>query len=279
MAQIPRWVITCDLVYFYSWDLAETLAAKEPAVTIQDVRKRLSQIGFGVSHNLPERNSQFVGRMDILEKLHSRITRHQSGKVVLHGSGGFGKSQIALRYAWIQESIFKPIFWFNASSIGSIHASFLAIADKILCYYRDRMPHEVLSITLVARALGLQGLVGGDGQLANKPETTESITNAIKAWFEKVENTGWLLVYDGYNDPESFNIRQYVPSTSTGKIIITTRLRQLGNIGAPLEIELFSPTESLDLLLQSAHKSEDTLREDGISVLRENIKTDYAKTS
>jgi len=45
----------------------------------------------------------------------------------------------------------------------------------------------------------------------------------VSVWLSNLENSRWLLVFDNYDDPDQFNIREYFPSVAKGSIIITTR--------------------------------------------------------
>jgi hypothetical protein len=74
-----------------------------------------SAIAVGViKHNLPNRNKYFTGRDDILSKIYAAF---QSSRVVsLIGAGGFGKTQIAIEYAYIHAAEYKLMWYFNAES-------------------------------------------------------------------------------------------------------------------------------------------------------------------
>lgn len=46
----------------------------------------------------------------------------------------------------------------------------------------------------------------------------------VRRWLSDAKNTQWLLVFDNYDDPDQFDIKQYYPPASHGAIVITTRL-------------------------------------------------------
>lgn len=53
------------------------------------------------------RNHNFTGREDILRQIHERFTESVENNgiiVALHDTGGLGKTQIALEYAYSQRS-------------------------------------------------------------------------------------------------------------------------------------------------------------------------------
>ncbi|KAE8355903.1 hypothetical protein BDV28DRAFT_145702 [Aspergillus coremiiformis] len=61
-------------------------------------------------------------------------------------------------------------------------------------------------------------------------ETTNKV-HSVLSWLGRRENTQWLLVFDGVNDLELPDLRDYFPRTPWGHILITTR-------GTPFAIEI-----------------------------------------
>ena len=59
----------------------------------------------------------------------------------------------------------------------------------------------------------------------------DEVTDAVKAWLSLLYNTRWLMIYDNYDNPKSaknadlaaVNIRQFLPESYQGLVIITTR--------------------------------------------------------
>lgn len=57
------------------------------------------------------------------------------------------------------------------------------------------------------------------------------VVDAVKAWLDLQWSASWLLTYDNYDNPRiskesdssSLDIRQYLPGSHQGSIIITTR--------------------------------------------------------
>jgi hypothetical protein len=212
---------------------------------------------FRVPSNLPLRNDNFVGRHEPLQSLQDRVFRDHGKTHVLYGPGGYGKSEIALQYAWSQRSQFTTVFWLDASNLESLRASFLVIANKLVAYYTSQLPSNVPPYASIAEALDLKGLIGPDGQVTDKQETPDLIASAVKSWLNLERNIRWLLIFDSYDDPESFLLQKYLPTALSGTTIITTSLRECARLGQGLKIELPSTSESLQLLLQSAQISGD----------------------
>jgi hypothetical protein len=78
----------------------------------------------------------FVGRDQELEQLNTflcdtpRIPR-QAQMVDIHGLGGQGKTQLALRYIQLYGYKFEPIFWIDGTNTESIQKSYAKIASVL----------------------------------------------------------------------------------------------------------------------------------------------------
>lgn len=62
--------------------------------------------------NLTPQNKLFIGREALLDKIASQAQNKNS--ILLLGSGGIGKTQIAKAYRWINEANYDFIWWVNA---------------------------------------------------------------------------------------------------------------------------------------------------------------------
>lgn len=57
------------------------------------------------------------------------------------------------------------------------------------------------------------------------------MVSAVKAWLDLQDNTSWLMIYDNYDNPRTssyfdgstVDVRQYLPGSDQGSVIITTR--------------------------------------------------------
>lgn len=162
-------------------------------------------------YNVPPRNPIFTGHDDLLASLPLRFKR--SPLMLLHGPGGWGKTQIAMEYCY--RSTYTTILWFNASS-------------RALLYH---------DISTVAKRLSLP----------NDARGVEShLFTAFKQWLQ--DQSGWLLVLDALDDFTLLNL--ILPADPQGHLITTTRHDPLGSSpSSPLPVGL---SESTRLLLQKA---------------------------
>ncbi|KAF2452242.1 P-loop containing nucleoside triphosphate hydrolase protein, partial [Lineolata rhizophorae] len=167
---------------------------------------------FAIPDNLasfPEA-AQFVAREKELSKMHELLHGHSSrAAVVLYGLGGIGKTQLAIKYVTRHKEEHTAIFWLNANDEDSLRLSFRNIAQQVLKHHPS---------TRVLSGVDLEG-------------DLDRVVNAVKAWLDLQGNTRWLVVYDNYDNPRISNnsdrstvdVRQYLPESDHGSIIITTR--------------------------------------------------------
>ena len=229
--------------------------AQKKVNTIKALQELLDTISFSLRLNLPMRNASFVGRVSLQEQIYKELSKHDSKKaVILFGPGGVGKTQLALKYCWEYKSSYSTILWFNAASVDSIRASFLACANRIISHYLSQLPGNLVSIGLIAQYLQLKDLVNPDGTVvAEGDHALDSVADAVKLWLDSEKNNNWLAVYDSY-EPEHFHLDSYLPSARSGTIIITTRRRASLPVGNMIEVPCFSMKESMELLVQRSQK-------------------------
>ena len=183
-------------------------------------------------HNLPKREQCFIGRKDKLELIHQNFASKHPGcvKQTIFGLGGFGKTEVALAYARKHLSEYKNgIGYINAESSQSIKASLLEFA-KAVCK--------------VAKTL-----------------TDENLYNVVKDWL--CRNDSWLLILDNVDDVEDDMgkdayglILSFISDLPTGHVLLTTRNSEL-MIGEPIYVEVFTPEEALDFMINRLEKRQD----------------------
>uniref|UniRef100_A0A8H7TQA7 NB-ARC domain-containing protein n=1 Tax=Bionectria ochroleuca TaxID=29856 RepID=A0A8H7TQA7_BIOOC len=171
---------------------------------------------------IPE-NPGFFGRRDILERINNHLnpSKKQPGFrcYTVYGTGGVGKTQVALAYVYQHRDSYDAIFWINSESKVSIRQSFLEIA----------------------LSLQLPGV--------NQRDNAEQVREAVETWF-RTTSQNWLLVFDNVESWD--NILNYWPH-HPGSAIITSRDYRLA--GRPAsegeQLDTFSDRESFDFFKSS----------------------------
>jgi hypothetical protein len=178
---------------------------------------------------------QFVARESELEMMHQILySRESQSAVVLHGLGGIGKTQLAIKYVGRHKEKYTATFWLNANDEDSLKLSFRRVAKQILTNY---------PLTSIFVNVDLEGEL-------------DQVVQAVKSWLCLPKNRRWLIVYDNYDNPKipenaypfAVDIHYYLPSAEHGSIIITTRSARVTH-GQRLHVQkLRNVEESLEIL-------------------------------
>jgi len=160
--------------------------------------------------NVPySRNPFFTGREQYLEQLHIDLLQRRS--VALTGLGGIGKTQLVLEYIYRHTKHYNAILWINAETVDSILSSFDAVYANLQC------PEQ---------------------------KGSRSIVEIVLRWLEVHKD--WLLIYDNVGSISM--LKPFLPVSSQGVILITTRLQTLEGLAYMLELLPLSQEESVKFL-------------------------------
>lgn len=161
--------------------------------------------------NVPIRNPFFTGRDGALAELHRQLSGPGQATALLvgeHGEGGFGKTALAIEYAWRYAGEYDLVWWVEAGRPDGVEAS---LAD-------------------LAAVLGVRA--AGDTVLA--------------ALFAALgQRTNWLLVFDDVAGGDQLAMVRPPPS---GRVLITSRDNSLGPVSNRLALGRFDRAESVELL-------------------------------
>jgi len=130
-------------------------------------QKRL-KLSYDIPFCLPEvrRNANFVGREDLLEQVKENIEAGSEGanmiEIVLYGTGGMGKTQLALQYVYRYNEDYSSVFWVNAVSEQSLKLGFTNIMQKLIQYHAHLS--EKPDCIEIGRLLGMTGKLDAEGK-------------------------------------------------------------------------------------------------------------------
>lgn len=178
----------------------------------------------------------FVGHDEDLNKLWNQLqpeTLAIRKVVVLHGLGGIGKTQLAIRFARLHQHDFSPIFWLNGKNQETLMRFLAAFLPKI-----------------------------PDVNMAAGPKIKEEIeqqARQVLQWLATARNSKWLLIFDNIDkysatedlDGETYDVTKFFPTADHGSIIITTRVPQLAEVGRPYPVQKLHSDEAVELLVNS----------------------------
>ena len=194
---------------------------------------------------------EFVGRQDELDSLWAVLQPGCSPIrkiVILHGLGGIGKTQLAIRFARMHKDDYSAIFWFNARDRGrlsqSLESAFLRVTE-------EKYPSLISA----------------------KDEMNSSAQDMLD-WLAKERNSRWLLIYDNVDQSplqdgdnaqgEAYDISEFIPTADHGSIIITTRITHLLELGQDYTVQRLGQEDARHLLFRSAGYSREA--EDDVKI-------------
>ncbi|KAJ7347979.1 FabD/lysophospholipase-like protein [Mycena albidolilacea] len=172
----------------------------------------------------PPPSQIFQGRQDILTRMEEYFSRDIGERhiYVLHGLGGSGKTQIALKFLAMtnkHSTRFTKQFFINASSLQTLTTAFKNIA--------------------IAHNIG------------------NSLQDALLWLTTQIEE--WILLFDSADDT-NINLFPFFPRCTHGNIIITSRSPQLATNGpmSHWKVGDMDEANAIDLLLLRATKEHTT---------------------
>jgi len=170
--------------------------------------------------NMPPRNLVFTGRDELLVALERGLRSGPTAVLphALHGMGGVGKSQLALEYVYRHASEYDLVWWIPAERPTQIQQAFVELSRRM--------------------------------QLRVTPEAITAVPAVLEALRTGHPCSNWLLVFDNAESPNA--VQEYFPSAPeggpVGSVIVTSRNPQWNTLAHPLEVDVFTRPESVQLL-------------------------------
>ncbi|MEO3856577.1 FxSxx-COOH system tetratricopeptide repeat protein [Acrocarpospora sp. B8E8] len=177
-------------------------------------------IGFSAPEvwgNVPQRNTSFTGRSELLDQLREHLTG-QRDAVVLHalqGYGGVGKTMLAIEYIYRYSRDYEVIWWVPSDQQALMRSALAALAPR----------------------LGITGL---------PPDKLDEAIGAVRDALRRGQPYGrWLVVFDNADQPE--DLKEVLPH-GTGHVLVTSRNHRWKQSAKTLEVDVFMREESQEFL-------------------------------
>jgi tetratricopeptide (TPR) repeat protein len=169
------------------------------------------------------RNPNFTGREEMLADLRAALASGQAAALTqaIHGLGGVGKTQLAVEYAHRHRADYSLVWWVRAEEPAALAGDYAALAAALDLPQKDAREQAV-------------------------------IVEAVRRWLEA--STGWLLVFDNAGEPA--DIRDYLPRSAGGHVIITSRNPAWGAVARPLGVQVFERPTSVEFLLKRTRQAD-----------------------
>ncbi|KAF2022864.1 hypothetical protein EK21DRAFT_82159, partial [Setomelanomma holmii] len=77
------------------------------------------------------------------------------------------------------------------------------------------------------------------GYAADSNAVIDAVVKDVMAWLTRPDNTSWLLIFDNVDreyklqngDPDSYDVRRYLPGPGHESVLVTTRLARSELLG------------------------------------------------
>ena len=132
-------------------------------------------------------------------------------RVALHGMGGLGKTQLALKYSWDFRERYAGVWWFRAESPDLLEADAAACCKEVHAPQREN----------------------------------EAPSAALKRWLA-AQPAGWLLVYDNAEDTAA--LRPVLPEGGVHHVLLTSRNPAWGGLAKPLALNTWNAAQGAEFL-------------------------------
>ncbi|KAK6356063.1 hypothetical protein TWF718_000437 [Orbilia javanica] len=239
--------------------LNEIIHSAETAAIQELEREKIKDVNFIIPFHMSfPRNRNFVGRAEKLSQIYEYFSDPTPTDVprvlALIGTGGMGKTQIAIEYAYRHHRDYTAVFWVSAASEDNIRASFTEIMQQIVKEQaRITWPQSSPDYHAIGSKLGLSGLIDGKGTISPNAEAVDNIKSALFSWLQLPGNSRWLLIFDNLDDLETFSVEEYLPNQGSGAILITSRRPECSQSTERVDLDGLDSKSAVALLLNLAH--------------------------
>lgn len=171
-------------------------------------------------------------REDYLETLGKKLSIYRFA--VLSGPFGYGKTTLALEYAYRQTELAdrkrpSSIFWLSAESKFSLEASFMKIIRQLREHYDLDANRNFDKVGYSDVIHALRNVQLDENGLPKRAEDRRFAIRAVLDWLSYPENKKWLLIYDDVEEEAALYLEEFVPrdflfgKAVRGQIIMTSR--------------------------------------------------------
>jgi hypothetical protein len=189
--------------------------------------------------NVPER-IQLVGRGPLVERLWKTFAgageRHVAALV---GSGGLGKTSVAIEYAWRRREQYDLVVWIHSEQNEQLAVEYAAMADIIDLPSTDH--------------------------IIDLPSTDLEVKKAaFRNWLQ--DHNRWLMIFDNAVDVDA--VRACLPDPMRGHVLITSRHEIWRDLAEEISIGMLETGDAIDFLLRRTKSDDERAAKELAEMLR-----------
>ena len=155
----------------------------------------------------------------IKNRFHSDQTNCQIQ--ILTGAGGFGKTQLALEYAYQNQQNYDLVWWIHSEELVTLAKDYVNLAMELNLPEKEAQDQNI-------------------------------VIRAVSGFLQQTTNR-WLLIFDNAEDVN--HLRDYIPRIGLGHIIITSQKRNCWiGFGYVWQIPELSSESSVDILIETTEQ-------------------------
>ncbi|KAK6497455.1 hypothetical protein TWF481_011863 [Arthrobotrys musiformis] len=241
---------------------------------------KIKAINFAIPLRMPfPRNNAFTGREGELGAIDKCFTASASGDIdapvvcALIGTGGMGKTQVALEYAYQHSDYLTSVFWISATTEDAVRTSFVDVMQQIVEEQaKITWPESAPDYEALSARLGIPDLIDSHGIVSSNPRVANDIQSALFRWLQLPDNRKWLLIFDNADDLEAFSVQDYFPKHGGGMILVTSRRPEFSLCCAGhVDLDGLDGESAVKLLLRLARSPDTAEDKDGATAVVEKL--------
>jgi len=179
------------------------------------------------------RNPNFVGRDALLADLrHTLVSEQTAVLTAIVGLGGVGKTQLALEYCYRHMADYEIVWWVRSEVKTSLATDYANLAGEL------QLPESTA-------------------------KNNRRIVSAVKRHLQHSNN--WLLIFDNAQNPSY--IGDYLPRTTAGHVLITSRDPNWGGVAQSLTVPVLDKADSISYLIKRTRQGNEPAADDLASEL------------